>query len=274
MRVLQSDNIIDLFVLVDDTLPKRLASRVGGRPTKLSNSEVVTLLLFNSLTAHQRLLKDIYKWSLTNYTGYFNFPSYSNFVDACHRALPDLVYILQMTLNSDDNLRFMDSTMLPVCRLIRSKLHKVAREVAAYGKNWQGWHYGFKLHASCDRTGKLAAICFTPANVHDSTQILSLINSGVDAAVGDTGYYSSKVQEQAMNQYGTLIITPPHPSQKKKISTEWQLLLLKLRPKIETVFDYLKEHMNLVTSFPRSVGGYFLHYIRTILGYQLRGYGV
>lgn len=57
-----------------------------------------------------------------------------------------------------------------------------------------------------------------------------------------------------------------HPNE---VLTQWQLTLLHARPRIECVFDYLKEHLLLVTSFPRSVNGYAVHYIRTLLAYQL-----
>ena len=52
--------------------------------------------------------------------------------------------------------------------------------------------------------------------------------------------------------------------------TGLQHLLLMFRPKIEAMFDYLKEHMHLVSSFPRSVEGYFAHYVRVLLSYQMR----
>jgi hypothetical protein len=49
----------------------------------------------------------------------------------------------------------------------------------------------------------------------------------------------------------------------------WQLPLLHKRVKVARTFDYLKEHLLLETSFPRSVQGYALHYIRVLLAYQL-----
>ena len=40
-------------------------------------------------------------------------------------------------------------------------------KVSRMGKNWQGWHYGFKLHASIDTKGRLSGVVFTAADVHD-----------------------------------------------------------------------------------------------------------
>ena len=79
MRILQKHNIIDIFVWVDDSLPKELRyyrkpnirnnstsintsnKRKVGRPAALSVSEIITILLFSNPTAPQKLLKDVWK---------------------------------------------------------------------------------------------------------------------------------------------------------------------------------------------------------------------
>jgi transposase len=269
MNVLHRNNIVDIFVWVDDSLPKPLLNPQGGRPAKLTTSETVTILLFSSLTAPQKLLKGIWRWVQTNHSEDFTLPSHSKFVDHCHRALPALCYLLEQTLQNDAPLRFIDSTMLPVCKLIRADRHKVAKAVAAFGKNWQGWHYGFKLHAACDPQGRLAAVYFTPANENDGQQIPKLVNDQTLIAVGDGGYTASVMRRKMWREHGCFILSPPHPTQKKKLSAPWQITLLHARPKIECTFDYLKEHLLLVTSFPRSVNGYAVHYMRTLLAYQM-----
>lgn len=269
MHVLHKEHIVDLFVWVDDSLPKQLPNSSGGRPAKLSTSETVTILLFCSLTAPQKLLKNVWRWAQTNHSDDFNLPAYSKFVEHCHKALPAMCWLLEQTLDSGAPLRFMDSTMLPVCRLVRADRHRVARTIAGFGKNHQGWWYGFKLHAACNTAGRLAAISFTPANESDGQQIPKLVNDKTKIAVGDGGYTASVMARRMWHKHGCFILSPPHPSQKKKILANWQFVLLHARPKIECVFDYLKEHLLLVTSFPRSVNGYAVHYIRTLLAYQL-----
>lgn len=190
-------------------------------------------------------------------------------MEACHKAFPALCWLLEQTLDSGASLRFMDSTMLPVSRLVRADRHKVAKDVAAFGKNHQGWWYGFKLHASCNPGGQLAALCFTAANENDAQQIPHLVDDRTTIAVGDGGYTASVMRRKMWHRHGCFILSPPHPKQKKKVLANWQLALLRARPRVECVFDYLKEHLLLVTSFPRSVQGYALHYVRTILAYQL-----
>lgn len=196
-------------------------------------------------------------------------PNYSAFVDHCHRMMPLLWNILERCLADTAPLRFMDSTMVPVCKQVRSDSHKVAKGIAQFGKNHQGWHYGFKLHASVDTHGRFCGLLLTPANIHDAQRIPYLVNQHTKIAVGDTSYGARVMREYIWETYGTIIIAPPHPKQKKKMITDWQYVLLTMRPKIESVFDYLKEHLHFVSSFPRSVKGYLFHYLRILLGYQL-----
>jgi len=96
-----------------------------------------------------------------------------------------------------------------------------------------------------------------------------LLNEHVKIAVGDTLYGARVMREYIHETYGTIVIAPPHPKQKRKLLAGWQLFLLNYRPKIESALDYLKNYLHLVTSFPRSVKGYLLHYVRILLGYQL-----
>lgn len=269
MLTLQSHHIINVYCIVDDLLPviKKLK---GGRPTILSNSELTTILIWNSLTIKQKTLKDIYKWLMLYHKKDFpKIPNYSAFVDHCHRITFCLFFVLENLLITDAQIRFIDSTMVPVCKYVRANSHKVAKNIANFGKNHQGWHYGFKLHASIDNRRRFCGLALTSANVHDIHMMPKILNEKTKIAVGDGGYTASVMRRFIFEKYGTIIISPPHPKQTKKVLTSWQHLLLKMRPKIETVFDYLKEHMHFVSSFPRSVKGYLFHYLRILLGYQI-----
>ena len=274
MSVLHSHNILPLYVWVDDALASATQTERGakkmGRPSVLRNSEVVTILIFNLFTVQQQTLRQVYDWVSQYHSSDFpTLPNYQNFLKHCHRVLPLLNRLLCSLLESEAQLRFMDSTMLEVCKLVRRQWHRVARGVAHTGHNWQGEHYGFKLHASIDNQGKLCAFAFTSANVHDSRAIPVLVNEHTRVAVGDSGYRSQPLHRKVRKAFGTYILTPPHYTQRKQVMTESQRKLLRRRPKIETVFDYLKQHLHLQTSFPRSVQGYALHYTRILLGYQM-----
>lgn len=276
MRILHKNNIIDLFVWVDDNLSKELGSasltfkKQAGRPAYLTVSETITILLFSQLTSPQRLLKDVWRWAKINHSEDFRLPCYTKFVEHCHKAIPHLAYLLEQTLLRDAPVKLIDSTILPVCRTCRADSHKVAKGHAAWGKNHQGWWYGFKLHALCNLEGVLCGILFTPANEADSQQIPKLIDDTTQILVGDGGYNAMVMREKMWKEHHCYVLTPPHPKQQKKLTSKAQITLLRTREKIECVFDYLKNHLNLVTSFPRSISGYLLNYLRNLLGYQIQ----
>lgn len=159
--------------------------------------------------------------------------------------------------------------MLPVCKIVRADHHKVAKAAASFGKNHQGWHYGFKLHAMVNKEGNLAGFYFTQASSHDAQALPFLIRERMKRIiVGDTAYNASVMRNKIWKRNNSFVLAYPHPKQKKKITSKWQSMLLRARPKIECMFDYLKNHLNLITSFPRSINGYFFNYLRTLVAYQ------
>ena len=266
MHSLQKEHITDLFVMVDDLIGH---DRKTGRHG-LAKSEAVTILVWNALTEKQYLLKDIHSLIKRHYLGYFpKLPKYSAFVEQCQTILPEMILPLKMLLKNEAPIRFLDSTMVPVCRIHRKDSYKVAREIVGLGKNYQGFWYGFKLHGSVNERGQLCAVALTSADVYDGHLSKVLTNKYTKIAVGDT-HYGGKAQTQPLfEKNGTIFLAYPHPKQNKKLLAGWQKILLDMRSKIECVWDYLKEHMRFVTSFPRSAKGYLVHYLPIILAYQL-----
>jgi len=227
------------------------------------------MIIWDGLTESHHTLRSLYRWIERDYRDCFpQLPAYQNFVAHCHRLLPTLSWLLQSTLSTATPLRFADSTMLPVCRIFRADRHKVAKGAAAFGKNHQGWHYGFKLHASIDIVGRFAGLYFTPANEADVLQLKCLVGQATRVVVADAGYTAKVTRRHIWRDFRCLVISPPRPKQ-HWVMAGWQHLLLQLRPKIEATFGLLKERAHCVTSFPRSVRGYFVHYLRVLLGYQL-----
>lgn len=265
--LLYREHIVDLYCWIDDLVQS--TSAPTGRPRLTTDTEIITLLVWNALLLRQKTLKDLYRFSCLYHREDITLGSYPSFVRNCHEALPASLELLDLLLSDTAPIRIMDSTMLPVCKPHRADAYKVAKNLTAFGKNWQGWHYGFKLHASIDLSGKLSGLALTSANVYDAQAMLKILNEHCRIAVGDTLYGARVMGRKVREAYGTIIIAPPFPKQNKKIAADWQLHLLNLRSRIESVFDYLKEHMHLVSSFPRSVTGYLVHYVRVLLGYQV-----
>jgi len=264
MRALQKQYIVDVFVWIDDLVSQPV--KPGQKPV-LKDSELLTILVWDGLTEPHKNLSSVYSWIAREYADCFpKLPKYQNFVAHCHRLLPTLVWVLQALLVSDAPLRFCDSTMLPVCRNVRADRHKVAKGIAAWGKNHQGWWYGFKLHAAVNQQGSLAALCFTPANEYDAQHVEQLVNQATKVVVGDSHYAASPMVRRLWKRYGIVVVAN---NRKRALMAKWQEFLMHMRQKVEATFGKLKGQHFLVTSFPRSIQGYFVHYIRTLLGYQL-----
>jgi len=270
MKAICKDNIINLFVWLDDYLKlesKQIIKR--GRPSVSSDSDVLTILIWSSLTEGHQRLTDIYAWIQREYQGYFRLATYKNFCQHVHRLLPQIYQVLNIILNQSSKLRFADSTMLPVCRQIRANRHKTAGSLASWGKNASGWHFGFKLHLSINSDKQLCALFFSGAHCHDNSVMENLINWFTKILVGDSHDGGSVQRKYLFKKYGLKIIAPPHFSQKTKLMTLEDRQLLRERSKIEAVFGILKQKFSLVTSYPRSIRGYLVHYLRVLLGYQM-----
>ena len=270
MLFLQSHHIVDLYCWVDQQLPSTYNT---GRPCLMNDSEVVTMLLWCTVTLKQKTLRGVYDTLCLYHHTDFDVPSYPTFVRRAHLALPLMLELLESLLCDTEAVRILDATMLPVSKPHRADSHKVAKDIAAFGKNWQGWHYGFKLHASISLDGRLCALMLTGANIYDAQAMPKLLNEHCKLAVGDTLYGAKMMRGIIREKYGTVIISPPFPKQNKQVAAPWQIELLNRRSKIESMFDYLKEHLHLVSSFPRSIAGYVLHYVRVLLSYQIMALG-
>jgi hypothetical protein len=267
--VLESHHIVDLFVLIDESVAEPPHPK-GGRPKLTTDSEIITLLIWNCLThTAQRTLKDIFRWALMyHHRDVPKLGTYGAFVAHCHRLIPKLLELLSLLLVPAE-LQLVDSTKLPVCRNHRADHYKVAAGLAGWGHNWQGAWFGFKLHAAINPQGRLSAVTFTPADVYDGKVTARLVRPETRIVVGDSHYGGRIDREKLWRQHGVIVVAPVHYTQKTQLMAEWQQVLLDLRAKIESTFDALKEHLPLVSSFPRSLNGYLLHYVRILLGYQM-----
>lgn len=88
------EDITDLYVLVDDHLPKK--SVKIGRPSALSDSEMITLLVWCTLVIKSKTIKDIYEFiKLYHAHDFPALPDYSSFVRHCSRLNELLSFLLQ-----------------------------------------------------------------------------------------------------------------------------------------------------------------------------------
>jgi transposase len=134
-----------------------------------------------------------------------------------------------------------------------------------------GWYYGFKIHLVVDKNGLILAWRITTSTVDDRKGLALVWEELTGMIVADAGYLGSNWQEAAKD-LGLKLLTGLKKIMKKLMS-RWEYFLLKARQIVETTFSVLKSRLGMETSLPRSVMGYFAHYVWCLLAYQLRRMG-
>jgi hypothetical protein len=277
--------LLTIYCFVDDMI-KALALSLrpllskpgqGTPPTKkhnLSIPELASLAIFRFFTGH-RNWKDFYR-HLKTYHGkdFLSLPSYKNFLVAINGCAGFAMVLLSGFLKlfrlrtPDDAVKFADSTKLRVCEIFRSLSHKVAKGVASKSKTHTGWFYGFRLHIVINGWLEILGIRITTATEDERRALASMWDDFLGMIVADAGYVGKEWAAKARAE-GKILFAAVRANM-KKLMTEAQHRLLKERQKVEIVFATLKLRFGIETTLPRSVFGYFAHYLWALAAYQLK----
>jgi len=202
MPSLVSDcDLVTIYTIIDDTVSNCDKPAKVGRPSTISNNELVTILVYNTLFLRQKNLKDIWKF-INKYhrVDFPQLPKYAAFVNHAHRVMPLLANIISQTF-VHSKVNFADSTILEVSKLHRVNSHKVAKNIAKFGKNHQGWHYGFKLHSAINSYGLFSSLCFSGADMYDAQMLPRLVKDYMKVIVGDSHYGASVMRKHIWDKY-------------------------------------------------------------------------
>jgi hypothetical protein len=171
-------------------------------PSKLSLSEVMTILvMYHHLTGY-RNFKRFYQLHLGGNQGRRLFPnvvSYSRMVELIPLTLIPLMNGSNNHVGYNTGISLVDSTKLIVCHNKRSNSNKVFRNLAARGKSTMGWFYGFKLHLIINEKVEILAARVTPGNVDDCKPILEMTKFITGKLFADKGYISKELTEKLLS---------------------------------------------------------------------------
>jgi len=272
--------ITEIFCQVDDFCKefeeqiKRqvLASgkRSRNRPSKLSDSEIITILIYFHLGSF-RNFKHYYLFYVCKHLG-SDFPdlvSYNRFVELKAKvAVPMILFLQNQCLANCTGISFIDSTSVKVCKNKRIKRNRVFKGLAQVGKNTMGWFFGFKLHLIINDKGEVINFALTKANVDDRNQLV--INNMTKNLFGklfaDKGYISKELFEMLFNN-GIHLFTNIRRNMKNSLMTLQDKILLRKRSVIETVNDELKNICQVEHSRHRSIHNFLMNIISAITAY-------
>ena len=112
-----------------------------------------------------------------------------------------------------------------------------------------------KIHALADAKGRLLAILLTGGQAHDYPVAKRLIRRVAPPKhmLGDTAYDGDGLREE-LDQRGTKPVIPNHPNRKHPLS--FNKRLYKLRWRIESAFNRLKDFRRIATRYDRLARNY------------------
>ncbi len=235
-----------------------------GRKLALPFEDVVSLAIFKQKNniATKKSLYNIFKPKC----------SYKTLVVNLNRwfFLAVIILTLLMKLNRQNAhlIKHIDSTDIPVCLFKNANSHKTMKGFAEYRKKGNETFFGLKLHIITDLKQKLLSIKFTGAKTDDREVVMEMSDELAGIFIADAGYVSDKLSREFYQENKRILLVKPKKNM-KRIMTQFENLLYSTRMLIEINFRQLKLFYGLLTSLPRSVGGYLANYIYSLLAYQI-----
>jgi hypothetical protein len=278
-----TDKITEIFFFTDEfckefykvmeghQLPEETAKKKRNKPCKLSDSEVITIMIAFHLSSY-RNLKHFY----LNYVQKFlksEFPttvSYNRFVELQQKALfPMVIFLKMMRLGSCTGISFVDSTPIRVCHNKRIFNHKVFDGIATRGKSTMGYFFGFKLHIVVSDTGEILDFVITPGNVDDRTPLKdgNFLKNIFGKLFADKGYIGQELFKQLFID-GIQLITGLKRNMKNSLMSMSDKILLRKRSIIETINDVLKNICQVEHSRHRSFSNFLSNLISGLIAYS------
>jgi len=98
---------------------------------------------------------------------------------------------------------------------------------------------------------KVLGFAFTSGNTDDRVGLERMWEDLCGLIVTDGGYVGKDFQEEAKS-HGIFLFAAARANM-KKLMTEWQHRLFRMRQAVERVFSVLKYRMHMETSLPRSL---------------------
>ncbi|HKU17959.1 MAG TPA: IS982 family transposase [Candidatus Saccharimonadales bacterium] len=259
-----------IFTIVDDVMKGsaviQRALRRPGRAPHLSDSEVVTIALYQELIGEPR--EDhffrLHRWSLLPFFPKLNERSRYN---RRKRDMWSVILAVRLSLQvvldalEREAVGAVDSAPVPCVGRKRDKSHSDFVGVADYGvcSSKAMKYFGCKLHAVVSLAGVVLGYMLTSAAPYDNQPLTELLDSMPHRPkylLGDGAYNDEKLQDY-LKQYSSLILlAPTRVNQQPKRTKEQQKTQNRLRLICETVNAQLQEQLHLSKHYAKSIWGF------------------
>ncbi|SNZ06208.1 Transposase DDE domain-containing protein [Persephonella hydrogeniphila] len=246
-----------------------------GRKSKLTITEISTILVLFHLSGYSNLKRFYKEHALIHLKSYFpDLVSYNRFVELIPSSISFLYAFLKFTtkLNVSCRFAFVDSTKLPVCENSRIHSHKVFEGLAQRGKDTVGWFYGFKLHLIINEKGQILSFDLTAGNIDDRKSLRKMmkdIKGKVLKIFGDRGYISQSLSKEFLSN-GIHLIAKLRKNMKGKLLSVFDYILSTKRALVESVNSILKEQLKIDHTRHRSPVNFIANLLSGLVAYHFK----
>jgi len=270
-------NLVEVYCLADNLTKKiddHFEKTKVGRKSVLNRAEYITLSIIKQIRGINTI-KDLYEIvKICMHRDFSNLPSYQQFCEGLANNFKYVAIIAQllaqMNKSSTKQEYFIDSSVLEICKPIYNNDVKLGMGIADFGKNLEGWFFGFKLHLIITKNMEIVSFKFSPASTSDIAALDDKMVDGLKGyLIGDKGYISS-CKASHFAQKGLTLITRPRKNMKKVPVDDDILLLLAKRQRIETVFGQLKNTFTLINRKLRSIKSFFSNACSALISYMIK----
>jgi Transposase DDE domain len=254
-----------VYVLVDDLLPSR---RRFGRPVRISDSELICLAVAQVLLdcPNERRFLRLAKRRLGHLFPYI--PGQSGFNKRLRSLAPQLLEAISLLARLSpsfcDRLRLLDSTPVP-CAASRETVRR--SQLAGYGgygycRSHSRWFWGFRLYLLCAPDGLPVGFELAAANTPErivATHLLERVLQPGETVICDKGFAGADF-EQHIHSLGGTILRPDRRDEPPRFGS-----LGRIRQRIESIFDTLKDQLSLERHGGRTLTGLISRIARRLL---------
>jgi hypothetical protein len=187
------DTTILIFAVIDDIIKSIEIDPRPGPEGKLSESEILTLMILHPILKPFCDLKRFHSWIEHNFKNLFpNIPEYSRVTRLFEKNSEYLIVVMQRLANLNSFGLVADGTTVSVMEAIRGKFAKSFRNARkVYSTSKKNWYFGFLLEMVIDSDGAIAFVSVgTSAEVKQLQNILEDLKD--KWVLGDKGNRSSK----------------------------------------------------------------------------------
>lgn len=226
----------------------------AGRKMRMNAAEVISICVFYHMSGYKN-----FKAFYTACTPMIallpiQLVSYNRFLELRSLFFPEKQLFLKFSMRTKrTGVYYIDSSAIPVCHVERNKWHKTFKGIGQLSKTCMGWFFGFKLHIVINDQAELVSYSLTEARIADVNEanIDRLTRDLQGNLYGDRGYISNRLAA-ALLERGLNLVTWLKKGMKPRPMRRLDRFFLNKRPIIESVFNLLKNRLELVHTRYRS----------------------